>query len=278
VAQAAEPVSLDIRSTLQLSFNLARSEWAWLVLFVAALGIAPSVGSSLFPHGGYRSASHDMQGFILYACEDVAFSMIGYFWPLTVTAMSLERRGETSPSRALVVALASALTVLPLWLITHLDLFFRLWLRWSDWLPAGPRPGYNLSLMLISASLLTTVINVFALVSVGLVTAVVIAERRDIVGSLSRTWRLMSGTRWKVLALCLLVQAVAYLPTFVWTAWRAALRHSLASTAIIFGDWAMFVLGCCVDAFWAVVVAAIYLEIRRVREGVMVGDVAPIFA
>jgi hypothetical protein len=278
VVQEAEPSALDIRETLQLSFNLVRRDWPWIVLLFVALGVAPAIGSIVFLHSGYRSGSHDLRTFAIYAGEAVALSLLAYFWPLTITALGVESRGERSPSKAFAIALASVPTLLPLWVFTHSQMVFRLWMAWTHWRPAGPLPGAKLASVVLWVGLLEIITNMLVLVGAGIVSAVVVGERRGTVGSLSRAWRLMSGSRWRLVALSFLIKAGAFVADLIWPLWRAALRSSHAGAAIPAGDWAIFGLGRGVDAIWAIVLAAAYLELRRAREGVVEGDVAQIFA
>jgi len=127
--------------------------------------------------------------------------------------------------------------------------------------------------------LVEIITSTLVLVGVGIVSAVVVGERRGTVGSLGRAWRLMSGSRWRFVALCLLVEAGPAVVGVIWSLGRVALGSSHpAAAAITAGSWAVFALERGVDAVWAVVVAAAYLELRRAREGAVEGDVAQIFA
>lgn len=109
VVQAAEPGALDIGETLQLNLRLTRRDWPWIILVFVVLGIAPEVGSSLFLQKGYRSGSHDLGAFSLYAGEAVAFSLVGYFWPLAVTALGVESNLKGSPARRCSALIAPSL-------------------------------------------------------------------------------------------------------------------------------------------------------------------------
>jgi hypothetical protein len=112
---------------------------------------------------------------------------------------------------------------------------------------------------------------------------VVIVERRRLIPALGRAWNLVSGNRWRLLALFVVVGVIGSLPgilgPIVTLPITEAIHHS--------GRMADFrsverpvsrAFEVIVASVWPVMTGVIYLELRRLREGIADGDVSEIFA
>lgn len=113
---------------------------------------------------------------------------------------------------------------------------------------------------------------------IGVLIPVAIAEGRDLAGSMVRAWRLTEGSRWKIFALWAIVQTVLQLDGLVSTGlWLFGRAHPQFESQL-FLEWTNSAFSHAVDAFWWVLIAAAYLEIRRIREGASEDQVAELFA
>jgi hypothetical protein len=117
----------------------------------------------------------------------------------------------------------------------------------------------------------------------GVLIPVVIVEGHGLGASLARAWRLLSGNRWRFVALFALISVIEILPRIIAEAllfpMATALRLQVRpETYLRFVLEVAGALGALVTAVWCVMIAVAYLELRRGREGVAAEDVADIFA
>jgi len=157
-------------------------------------------------------------------------------------------------------------------------------------LGASVRPSLSLILPLIGLAIvsglgyalgfaLLLVPGIILLVVWSVAVPALVEERGGIMGSLARSRELTKGARWRIFATLIVVGVIVYLPSMVLTfagggIAAAALRAQSFSVAgvllIVFNGLASMIL--------AAMVAAIYLELRTVKEGASKESLASIFA
>jgi hypothetical protein len=117
----------------------------------------------------------------------------------------------------------------------------------------------------------------------GVLVPTVAVEEAGLIPSMKRAWRLLSGSRWRLMAIFVVVIVIAALPSTLTAVFMRpisdALHLNVAPRDAFRAELEVAsVLGSIVTATWRVMVGVAYLELRRVQEGVVVGDVAEVFA
>ena len=98
---------------------------------------------------------------------------------------------------------------------------------------------------------------------------VAVVERTGVIDSLRRSAELTRGYRWKVFG----VIAIIYIGQFV----LDALTHFILTAAPIFSSVASFLITVAITAYFAVVTAVCYHDLRVLKDGVGVDDIARVF-
>ncbi|HWF00541.1 MAG TPA: hypothetical protein VG248_12145, partial [Caulobacteraceae bacterium] len=117
----------------------------------------------------------------------------------------------------------------------------------------------------------------------GVLIPVVLVEKEGLGPALARAWRLLSGDRWRFLALYVVFSVVSLVPTMIADVIMVPIALGMHATHRL-ADYfrvQMAVVGALsvvVNAAFQVMVAIAYLELRRAREGVSVEEASEIFA
>jgi hypothetical protein len=231
----------------------------------------------------YKLGSHDAPRFVLLVAMALGFICLRWARDIAVTSTVLQPAlSRPSISLAFGQTLRTLPTLLPFALLTEFPpLIPSLWRDWS---------GFGRSVdQMIQFSLLVAagalICGLLVTLSWGLIVPVVVAEQEGLVLSLGRAWRLLSGDRWRFLALFVAILVAGALPGMIGTAVvlpiiRSMVIHGLDNALVYvrIETAVTGILGVIVIATWQVTVAVAYLELRRLKEGVVLGDVAEIFA
>ena len=274
--------SFSVRNVLGRSFGVVRQRWPVLALLTFGLAFAPSLAFRLLVSGGYRRGSHDILAFATSCAETLGILLLAQFSRSAVVGLSLAPNDRGGSLAALRPVLGMLPTLIAVWLVSDYDTFRGFWFAWSNPLQgllSAHRPPDIWPVILVGTltSFIPLVVDLISVSALGVVTPVIIAEQRTLFGALGRTWRLMSGSRWKVLALYLLVFAIGVALSFPELGLRMAYRaspHSGAYQAVLWGFSAAYEV---LDAFFAVMLASSYLELRRLREGAPHEQLATVF-
>jgi hypothetical protein len=131
--------------------------------------------------------------------------------------------------------------------------------------PDGPAPAVaqGVPALMIVISLVLAVMWCVAI-------PVCVVERLGPIRSLGRSRRLTQGYRWKLLAIFLITVAVVGLVSVV-------LSSLLSLGGGVVNAIGVFVVECVLGAFWFVVPAVTYHDLRLVKEGVDIEKIAAIF-
>jgi len=280
IAAATTP-RLDIGRVIGRSFGVIRQRWAALgLVLLAYLAIDWSSELVRRVHGG--AGQRDLLiglGAVVY----LALECLTWLRDTALTATALQTSSASPPAsiaRALRAATRAFPALLPFFAFAELPkLAETLWMRWSG---ASFAPA-ELSRLLLATGVAELVFAFAATAGWGLVAAVAIVEGGGPWAVLARAWRLASGSRWQLIAIYVVVILVGALPAVLAAAvtipFDAALRAAGAGPGFIRTEFAVAgVLGSLVASTWRVMVAVAYLELRRAREGVAVGEVAEVFA
>ena len=263
------------------SFAIVRDRWLVLVLFVFGLGWAPVHVVFLTVHSGYQRGSHDLGRFAAQCALWLANSAIWYFSTATVVRAALPAEREASPLPAIMAVIAALPMLFPIWLSDQYDTLLSFWLSWTDVIARIVGRSHargDLLMAFVWVRLATDIaISLAAAGAVGVLMPVVLAERRGLIGSLARTWRLMAGSRWRFVALFLLYCAVGFAIGFLRTTFQIGRSHGGTEFEVAL-NWVVGALDAGIDGFWAVIVAGCYLELRVIRDGPPHDQAAEVFA
>ncbi len=209
--------------------------------------------------------------------------LAGLLMRTSVTSVALTPpETQASVFTALGAAIAALPALFPLWLLGELPLLTARLLT-ATYAAPTPLGSAQLTLTLLSWALAVVLTFSFAVFA-----PVVLSERAGLLEALGGAWRLMDGSRWKLLALYLLVQAMiaasAYIARLgVMVAWPAALPWPQANLLelilrVLVGGAVGQLPAAALQALWAVLIAVAYLELRRLHDGLGPGQVAEVFA
>lgn len=276
-APAPSGARLDIGRVFGRAFAIIRQRWVVLSLFVAAF-FAIDLAFARFIRIGDQPGRYDLRTALGIAAS-LALMCLGWLRDTAVIAVAVQRdrrRLLLSLGGALRQALGAFPTVLPFFVLSDSPSLAQwLWREWS---------GVDLLLAPVRLAELNVMIALVELAFAAVITAcwgvfvpVAIVEEGGARVSWSRAWRLLSGSRWRLIAI--------YVVLTVMTALAVRVAFPITETLHLAGrgyfaielevaDW----LSSMVAATWQVMIASTYLELRRVREGVVVGDLAEVFA
>lgn len=273
---------LDIGRVIGRAFQLIRRRWATLGAFFAGYQ-AIAWGFALFVRPHEQDGRHDPQLALSIALY-LGFECLVWLRDTAMIATAL----QTSPANRLASIADAARaavrlfpTLAPFFAFAELpSLAETLWRRWTG---ASQLQAAQLSELLLATGFAELA---FALVTIGcwgVVAPVAIVEGGGLWNALARAWRLLSGSRWRLVAIYIVVSVGGAAPAMLAAAltlpFEGALHaagYSASFLRIEFGAAAF--LASIVMATWRVMIAVAYLELRRVREGIVVGDVAEVFA
>jgi hypothetical protein len=213
--------------------------------------------------------------------ETIALAMLGDLSRASAVAASLPAKIDASILRSIRTVLAALPVLGPVWLIGEYDEYWDFWNSWSGAIRHLGAP-VNVAVLMIevwSPLAAQMAINIGSLAAFFVLTPVALTERRSLPDVLLRTWRLMSGSRWKVVSLYLLygvvVIVVVALPSAAVVI--ADRGHSVATGSTV-ANWIISAGSEAIAACWAVVTASTYLELLRLHEGPPHDQLADIFA
>ncbi|HEY2707417.1 MAG TPA: hypothetical protein VGI95_05130 [Caulobacteraceae bacterium] len=268
--------SLNVGRTMALVFELLSARWLWIAALIIALGLGPSAAIRQWLHVAYHPGSHDLRAFVTHEGAALAASLFDYLASLSVIAVSLSQSGHRSaPANAVFAAIRALPLLVPVWVFGHATTF---WDAWWSWDVHAPRSLEQLTWDVWTNLIAETALSVGLLVSVAVLPAVVLAEKRGLATSLRAAWRLMRGSRWKVFGLYLVVQLPGFLAGLAYLSYRiGTARGGVHQATNPYLDWSLTVVAYATAALWAVSLAAIYLELNRDRGGVALMHVADQF-
>jgi len=133
----------------------------------------------------------------------------------------------------------------------------------------------------IAGSAVAFVPAVMWLISISVSIPVAVQERLGVFGSISRSRALTSGSRWPIFGVLVIIGIAAVLIQIVLSlVFRFALASTsgLTGTGIIFGTISGSVMSSVFSAVISVAIAVTYVELRQVKEGTSVDELAEIFS
>lgn len=131
-----------------------------------------------------------------------------------------------------------------------------------------------LSVLISIGFLLLIIPGLFLMTMFWVAIPVAVVERNGIGAAFTRSRELTSGHRWPVFGLFLIVVIIMVVVNVV-----VGLIFGFAGAAAVssVGMWVTQFFGMCVAAFWSVVVAVSYHDLRVVKEGVGTEQIAQVF-
>jgi hypothetical protein len=268
---------LDLGLVIRRTFSTIRQRWRPLGFFVVAY-LALIWAYDLVNPIRYHAGPQDILQLAAMALA-FAFVLAASFRDTALTATAVEPASSQSISRSLSAAATAFPTLALFAVLTEApNQILKLWERWSRFgARAAGEPTHILGSLLL-AELATTVWWLAITAGWGLVIPVVVVERLGLAAALVRAWRLLSGNRWRLLALFVVMDVAGGLPSLLGSGlalWAAETLHraGLMRTE----ERIVSTIDVAVFAVWPVMVGVAYLELRRLREGVVAGDVSQIF-
>jgi hypothetical protein len=267
----------DIGQVIVSSLVIVRDRWVTLALLVFGVGFTPYLVVGSLGGTDPYTGNHDLRGFAIHAATQLAPALLGHFTIAAVVRASLGPKDQAGFAAAVRSVLLATPVLLPAWLASECDTFVRLWNDWTQTVLLPTRVGPHL-LGVLSLLGLDLALSVVAVGAVGVFTPVALAENLGLRGTLTRSWRLMSGSRWSLSALYIvLLAAVVFVAVVevvagIWLSPGVAAPsgsvHALANRAI-------YIL---IIDFWGVLVTVGYLDLRRLHEGALPDKLAEVFA
>jgi hypothetical protein len=144
-------------------------------------------------------------------------------------------------------------------------------------------PLFGLSLVFIlgmSLGLLLLVVpGIIVAVMWSVSIPVMVEERKGVFASLGRSRELTKGSRWKIFAVFVLAMFLLVVPTLIAMIVAGAFATGgLENYQDSFAQYIVLVINALLTVALAVLLAAIYVELRFVKEGSSADDLASIFA
>ena len=266
-----ETRGLDIGLALDAAFQVIGRRWPAMLFVMLAIGWVPQVVLLLAYYPLISHLTNGPAALIAPIGFDLTMLFVAMSLRVSITAVAL------APQASIPSALASGLGAIPalapLWLISSAPDFVR----------AAMLKFAHASLIQQAqvAAVISWPMTIVIACTVGVASAVAVAERRGFFATIARAFRLMSGGRWTFLGAFLVLQVLAGLSTFAIT-----LAFGLLQTATV-GDIRMYGvvrtaftdLGSdFVQAVWAVVAAMCYRQFRRRLDGAGPDEAADIFS
>jgi hypothetical protein len=279
LAGAAQPLArFDIGRVLGRSFATLGERWLTLAVLVLGLHFAVSLTVGLTVKTHYRPGSHDLPSFAAHVGVALGLILVRSVSAAAVVSASLTPRQNAARAVAAVLGVLPAL--LPVWLASE---YATLWGFYDTWngLSAGwiKTQRYEMvGLVALGSGLSGLVILLVSAAAAGVYSPVVLAERRGLAAAFVRAWRLLRGARWRMVALYAMVMTVLIVLAVVDAAVGASIRMSGQIALYHTFNWAMTAVMDCIGAFWSIIAASAYLELRRVKEGEPADEVAQVFA
>jgi hypothetical protein len=276
---AATPASrFEISAVLRRSFATVRERWLTFAVLVLVLHFAVSLATSLLVQPHYHAGDHDLAVFAWHVALVLSLVLVRCVSTAAVVAASLTRAQGVGDSLSAVAG--SLPTLIPIWMAGEYSLVGGFYNDWTGFFSAWARshqPDQLVSIVL-SIDFVEIVIGLASVAMLGVLTPVVLGERRSLVSAIGRTWRLTSRARLRIVALYLIVMAVLVLVSFAATGIGVQMRLAGQTAVREVFQWVMTAIDDIAGAFWSVVAASAYLELRRVKEGEPAEEVAQVFA
>jgi hypothetical protein len=250
---------------------------ASLIVLALLIGWLPNLALSRIPLPTFNLTHRDMHGWWFSFGRDMASVLL--FQALLFAAARVVIAERASVGEALVDALSatarSLSRIVPTALIVKSPvLIAMISLIWIAGEGPVQQPAFRLVLAGL-ASILSTIADVAIAVAVGVFPAVLAGEPLGPLRALQHSARLLSGYRWRFLAL-FLIYFVGLLVAQGTLGALALARSSLAARAIGLLD-ARQLVGSLADVLFAVMLVVIYFDRRLLIDGMRTSDVAAVF-
>jgi len=278
VRDGAPPLS--VRDVLARSFGVVRQRWLSLALLTYGLGFAPRLVLRLTVSSSYHRGSHDVRAFAIYCAESLGVLLLLQLsrWAVTSVALASKGRGRLLAEACSVLGMLP--TLLAVWLVSDYDVFWSFWFAWTNPLDglihARAFDENVLVLIVLLNSLIPLIISLLTVTTLGVLTPVILAERKPFASAVIRTWRLMRGSRGRILALYAVILGAEFVGGLPETVLVIAQRGNHGGN-LLFVSWVEGAVGDAIEAFWAVILASAYLELRLLREGPPHEQLAQVF-
>jgi hypothetical protein len=281
--RAPSPSKFEIGQVIGLSFAIIRQRWLVLGLFLVAYF---ALDWTLEAVWSFRNKT-DVQDWrpVLGVATYLGFSCLRWFRDTALTAVALPTAPTpssiwSSAAHASAIALRSFPALLPFFIVSELpEIADQLWrFSWQMSLPPGRWAEVLLATTFGEVTFALAVTGAW-----GIVVPVVAVEQAGLLASMQRAWRLLSGNRWRLVAILAVVTVIAALPSTLAEVFMRPIYNALHLNGrprdVFRAELEVArVLGSIVTATWQVMVGVTYLELTRVREGIVVGEVAEVFA
>ncbi|HEY3800795.1 MAG TPA: hypothetical protein VGL58_20770 [Caulobacteraceae bacterium] len=267
------PVRLKIDDVQKRTIAILRERWTPILILSFGLGFFPQLLLGLGLPTPYRTGSHDAVAFTLQTVKVVGEDLLASFASATViaAALSTHRRTLTASS---VKAVTAGLPILALiWGIDEAEHGWSLWLLWNRGFPTTRSP-MSIAFEAVASDWAFLFVSVAAFLTVGLVTPVILAERNGMLTSLRTALRLSDGSRWPLFGMLVLYGIVLAILTIPSAAVVLAHAGKGITQTLSWIDTAVY---HAVGTVWWVAMAASYLELKRLHDGVLHGELVTVF-
>jgi hypothetical protein len=277
-----ETPKLDLGRVISGGFSVIQRRWPVLGVFVLG-SLALDWAEDLTHFVRYKAGSHELPSFAVYIGDSLVLLLVAWLRDIGLTGAAVQ---PASPRPSVAVSLGAAFralpTLLPVAIVVALpSLIPNYWLMWTGF-DDGVRVTHFAEILIYS-SVAATIFWLALAAGWGLLIPVVVVERRRLIPALGRAWNLISGNRWRLLALFVVVGVIGSLPGILGPIVTLPITEAIHYSGRLadFRSVERLVsraFEVIVASVWPVMTGVIYLELRRLRDGIADGDVSEIFA
>jgi hypothetical protein len=263
---------LDLGQVIGASFGIIGRRWAGLTLVIVIAWVPAAANLIFLPFRNGRGG-HDPQALALYVAVFLALLAVIWVRRGALVAIALTPPAETtSVLKSLADFLRALPTLLPYLIVTDLPAALV-----SLWQFQAQTPPHQMVGLALASSVALGLYSLTLATLWGLIVPTAIVEPRGVFAALARSWTLLSGNRARFAALYVVMAVVTAVPGFLGPLLTVPLSTNGFLLALRVEGAAVALLSGLVNGVWLVMIAASYLELRRLREGVVLGEVSDIF-
>jgi len=285
-ARLSDSTRLSIPNVLRLTGDAVARNWAAGAIITAVLTWAPALVWDLVLRGVSFEHMQPLDRWEVGAVKSI--STLALEW-LGIAAVSQLVVSKPARHVGIIAAVKGAggvyVTLLPFWFLNGLSAWTRLALQL---LLAAEQTGHlvrsfhSLVNLQTAGMLLPPLLALPFSMAIGIFVPTGVAERQGLRATLGRSWSLLMGSRWIFLGVFLAVSLAPGLVDLIWRPARGIVVAPLVgmgwTDAKLYIGWPFYLIERLVAAVGWVVIAATYLDLRRLKDGPDHDELSDVFA
>jgi hypothetical protein len=277
---------LSIPRVTRTATSALAQNWVAIGVITILLAWAPIEAWDLTPWSGLLHLTRPMDRWEAELIRTLAILPPGWLAGAAITALVVTKgRPRRRAIDAVVRAAGAFLTLLPYWLVGASTVWGELAAK--GYLATRPQSWIKQHLSLAlgveqAAALVPAVLAFPFAMAVGILVPVVVAERPGFRASLGRCWSLLTGSRWIFLGLFLMAALtpllIGLIPIVTWGVVTASLGQRGWGHSKQYFEGLFLLAEYFGTAVGSVLIAAAYLELRRLHDGPEPDELHEVFA